>query len=371
MSMAASAAPAVEIEQLRAGYGKSVILNGVDLMVAAGEFVAILGSSGCGKTTLLRTIAGFQKAMGGLVRCFGRNMADLPPERRDVAMVFQSYALWPHMTVLGNVGYGLRLRGVPREEIRKRVTAILAMLNMSGLEDRKVTALSGGQRQRVALGRALLRGPELLLMDEPLAGVDAEVKERILHYLERAVVEWKVPTIFVSHDQGDVRRLASRVVVLEGGKVLSGGDTVETLDRTLRAGAKSLPGPVNLLRVSSLRQVDGHWEGRVGTQPLYLPPGSVPCADSVHVRFLPHDVVLARDDLSEFKEPHLALSIRNRWHGVVREVLVLGEHIFVAVDIGQFLWAEVTPDSVTELALRPGQPVGCLVKASALSVLLP
>src|SRR6187397_2970410 len=135
-------APAIEVEQLRAGYGATVVVNGVDLAVAPGEFVAILGSSGCGKTTLLRTIAGFQKAAAGRVRSFGHDMTDLPPERREVAMVFQSYALWPHMTVLGNIGYGLRLRGKPRAEIRERVGKILAMLNMAGLEDRKVTDLS-------------------------------------------------------------------------------------------------------------------------------------------------------------------------------------------------------------------------------------
>ena len=118
--MAERSAPAIEVARLRAGYGKSVILDGVDLAVASGEFVAILGSSGCGKTTLLRTIAGFQKAMSGSVRSFGRDMAHLSPEKRDIAMVFQSYALWPHMTVLGNIGYGLRLRGRSRDDIARR-----------------------------------------------------------------------------------------------------------------------------------------------------------------------------------------------------------------------------------------------------------
>src|SRR6266498_581218 len=140
-------AAAIEVVGLRTGYGTTLVVNGVDLSVAPGEFVAILGSSGCGKTTLLRTIAGFQKAFAGRVRSFGRDMTDLPPEQRDVAMVFQSYALWPHMTVLGNIGYGLRLRGEPRGKIEKRVAGILAMLGKSGFEDRKVTALSGGQRQ--------------------------------------------------------------------------------------------------------------------------------------------------------------------------------------------------------------------------------
>jgi ABC-type Fe3+/spermidine/putrescine transport system ATPase subunit len=174
--MAENTAPAIEVVRLRAGYGKSIILDGIELAVAPGEFVAILGSSGCGKTTLLRTIAGFQKAMSGSIRSFGRDMSQLPPEKRDVAMVFQSYALWPHMTVHGNIGYGLRLRGQSREEIARRVSNMLALLNMPGLENRKVTALSGGQRQRVALGRALAIEPRLLLLDEPLSNLDAKVR---------------------------------------------------------------------------------------------------------------------------------------------------------------------------------------------------
>src|SRR5919199_1997906 len=140
--------PAIEVQNLHVGYGAAPVLHGIDLAVAPGEFVAILGSSGCGKTTLLRTIAGFQKASAGSIRLFGKDVARLPPEKRNIAMVFQSYALWPHMTVLGNVGYGLHLRGVPRAVVRRRVSDVLKLLNLSGLEDRKVTALSGGQRQR-------------------------------------------------------------------------------------------------------------------------------------------------------------------------------------------------------------------------------
>jgi ABC-type Fe3+/spermidine/putrescine transport system ATPase subunit len=171
-----AAAPlAIDIERLVVGYGAAPVLHGVDLAVRPGEFIAILGASGCGKTTLLRTVAGFQKASAGAIRLGGRDVAGLPPEKRGIAMVFQSYALWPHMTVLGNVGYGLRLRGVPRPEVRARVGALLRMLNLEGLEDRKVTNLSGGQRQRVALGRALAIEPALLLLDEPLSNLDAKV----------------------------------------------------------------------------------------------------------------------------------------------------------------------------------------------------
>jgi ABC-type Fe3+/spermidine/putrescine transport system ATPase subunit len=229
--MAATAAPAVEVEQLRAGYGKAVILDRVDLKVAPGEFVAILGSSGCGKTTLLRTIAGFQRAMSGAVRSFGRDMADLPPERRDVAMVFQSYALWPHMTVLGNMGYGLRLRRVPRDEIRARVAKVLSMLNMSGLEDRKVTNLSGGQRQRVALGRALAVEPKLLLLDEPMSNLDAKVRIQVRAEIKTLQKRLGFAALHVTHDREEAMTMADRIVVMDQGRIAQVGTPEDVYHR--------------------------------------------------------------------------------------------------------------------------------------------
>src|SRR5438270_11520560 len=159
-------AAALEVVEVEVHYGVLKVLDRISLSVAGGEFIALLGSSGCGKTTLLRAICGFVPVTSGRIAVSGRDITHLPPDKRDIAMVFQSYALWPHMTVAQNIGYGLKLRGVGRAEIRGRVAELLAMLRLEALGERKVTALSGGQRQRVALGRALAINPQILLPDE-------------------------------------------------------------------------------------------------------------------------------------------------------------------------------------------------------------
>jgi molybdate transport system ATP-binding protein len=330
----------------------------------AGDGVtALFGPSGSGKSTLLGLIAGVLRPDAGRIVLSGRTLVDteagvfLRPERRRVGVVFQDHLLFPHLTVRENLRFG-HGRGKSRPMSFERVVEVL---EVGPLLDRKPATLSGGQRQRVALGRALLRGPDLLLMDEPLTALDVGLKERILTYLERAVAEWHLPTLFVSHDQGDVRRLADQVVVIEAGRVIASGPTAGTLDHAVLA-LRQHAGPVNLLRVTDLGRVDAHWEGRVGGQRLHLPPGDFRAGGSAHVQLLPQEVILADADVP-------GVSARNRLHGTVREVMALPERVFVAVDVGQFLWAQVTPEAVRELDLRAGKEVTCLIKTSALAVL--
>ena len=166
--MSAPPDTSLEVANARVSYGAQPVLDDVSLRADAGQFVALLGASGCGKTTLLRAICGFVALESGRVRVGARDITALAPDKRNIAMVFQSYALWPHMTVAQNIGYGPKLRRVNRAEIAARVETLLAMLRLQGLGERKVTALSGGQRQRVALGRALAINPQILLLDEPL-----------------------------------------------------------------------------------------------------------------------------------------------------------------------------------------------------------
>jgi ABC-type Fe3+/spermidine/putrescine transport system ATPase subunit len=229
--MSEASPAAIEVRGLSAGYGGPPVLHGVDLTVRPGEFVAVLGASGCGKTTLLRAIAGFQKAYAGEIRLFGRDVADVPPEKRGLAMVFQSYALWPHMSVFGNIGYGLKLRGVPRDDIRRRVARVLALLNMPGFEDRKVTDLSGGQRQRIALGRALAVEPKVLLLDEPLSNLDAKVRLQLRSEIKALQQKLGFAAIHVTHDREEAMTMADRIVVMDQGHIAQSGRPEEVYDR--------------------------------------------------------------------------------------------------------------------------------------------
>ncbi|RUR34658.1 ABC transporter ATP-binding protein [Vreelandella nanhaiensis] len=196
------------------------ILDGIHLDVSPGSFTCLLGPSGCGKTTLLRTIAGFTPLSQGDIRLGARSIAHLPPEKRHTAMVFQSYALWPHMSVGDNLGYPLKLRGVPRAERKQRVAAMLERLELGGFESRAVTQLSGGQRQRIALGRALIIDPPLLLLDEPLSNLDAAIRRSLRSELRRLQKSLGITTIMVTHDQEEALQMADQIVLMRAGKAV-------------------------------------------------------------------------------------------------------------------------------------------------------
>jgi molybdate transport system ATP-binding protein len=205
---------------------------------AEGGVTALFGPSGSGKTTILNLIAGALRPRTGIIQLDGRTLVDtrsgvfLPPERRRVGVVFQEALLFPHLTVRQNLLFGYQRRGARPMDIAR----VAAVLEIGELFDRRPESLSGGQRQRVALGRALLRGPELLLMDEPLAALDEGLKDRVLTYLERAVAEWHIPTVFVSHDRDDVGRFAQRLVAIEAGRVCAAGPAGAMLKSVERPG---------------------------------------------------------------------------------------------------------------------------------------
>src|SRR4029450_12532840 len=221
----------LSIENLCVSYDGNRVLDHVTLDVERGEMIALLGSSGCGKTTLLRAIAGFIRPESGSIRVDGKDIAPLPPEKRNTAMMFQSYALWPHMTVAANIGYGLVMRGTRKDAIAARVQEMLKLLQLEGFGPRPVTQLSGGQRQRVALGRALAVDPSLLLLDEPMSNLDYKVRLELRHELRALQQRVGITSVYVTHDREEALTLADRIAVIDAGRVEQVGTPEEIFMR--------------------------------------------------------------------------------------------------------------------------------------------
>jgi multiple sugar transport system ATP-binding protein len=221
----------VVLRGIRKSFGDTHVLHGIDLDIADGEFVVFVGPSGCGKSTLLRAIAGLEDITGGDLLIGGRPCNDIPPSKRGIAMVFQSYALYPHMTVAENMAFGLKLAGESKEMIRSAVDRAAKILQIEPLLERKPKALSGGQRQRVAIGRAIVRKPEVFLFDEPLSNLDAALRVQMRIEITKLHHELKTTMIYVTHDQVEAMTLADRIVVLSAGRVEQVGSPLELYER--------------------------------------------------------------------------------------------------------------------------------------------
>lgn len=217
----------VALKNVNKSFGATHVIRDVDLEVNKGEFVVFVGPSGCGKSTLLRLIAGLETISDGQIVIADRPVMDLPPSERGIAMVFQSYALYPHMTVFNNMAFSLDLQGIPKKEIEERVTAAATILQMEHLLDRRPAALSGGQRQRVAIGRAIVRNPEVFLFDEPLSNLDAALRHETRIEIAKLHAQLGATTIYVTHDQVEAMTLADKIVVLKDGEVMQVGSPME------------------------------------------------------------------------------------------------------------------------------------------------
>lgn len=222
--------PGLELRNVTKRYGDAQVIHGVDLTVAPGEFCVFVGPSGCGKSTLLRMIAGLEDISSGSLTIGGRDMTAADPARRGVAMVFQSYALYPHLTVAENMGFSMKIAGRPKPEIAAAVTEAARILELSHLLARKPRALSGGQRQRVAIGRAIVRKPDVFLFDEPLSNLDAELRVNMRVEIARLHRELGATMIYVTHDQVEAMTLADKIVVLRGGRIEQAGAPLHLFD---------------------------------------------------------------------------------------------------------------------------------------------
>lgn len=260
----------LRLQAVQAGYGKTTILDGIDLQVAEGEMIALLGPSGCGKTTLLNAICGFLPVQSGTIAVSGQDITQLPAEQREMAMVFQSYALWPHMTVAQNIGYGLKVRRHSRDQIAQRIDEVLALVNLRGYEDRAVTALSGGQRQRVALARALAIQPPILLLDEPLSNLDARIRLSVRHEIKSLQQQLGFTSLIVTHDREEAMVMADRIVVLNGGKVEQIGTPQQIYQQPATAFVADFMGADNRLSLTLESSANGALQSQAPGIQLHL-----------------------------------------------------------------------------------------------------
>jgi iron(III) transport system ATP-binding protein len=288
-------AAGISIRGVDLSYGRSRILRDVSIEVAPGEFFAFLGPSGCGKTTLLRLIAGFAQADRGTVEVGGRDIGGLPPWKRDVGMVFQSYALWPHMSVRRNVAFGLEERRLPRAEVERRVDAALERVGLAALGERKPSQLSGGQQQRVAVARTIAIEPKVLLLDEPLSNLDAKLRVQVRRELRDLQQRLGITTIFVTHDQEEANTICDRIAVMNEGVVQQVGTPIELYARPANLFVAGFLGSANMLD-GGLVEGGRAFETRGGAR-MDVPPGTLVPA-SAKLVFRPQDAALgpARDE---------------------------------------------------------------------------
>lgn len=237
----------LQLEDIYKDFGNGEVLSGIRLDVAAGEFLTLLGPSGCGKTTTLRIIAGLESPTAGRVLLDGKDVTSLPPEKRSVNTVFQNYALFPHMTVAGNIGYGLRVRKTPKAEIKAKVGEMLRLVQLEGYDKRTPYSLSGGQRQRVAIARAVVLAPKILLLDEPLGALDLQLRRQMQVELKSLQETLDITFIYITHDQEEALNMSDRIALMRDGRFEQIGDPEEIYEHPRTRFAASFIGQTNLL----------------------------------------------------------------------------------------------------------------------------
>jgi multiple sugar transport system ATP-binding protein len=310
----------IELVGVQKSFGNVDVIRDVDLTVEDGSFVVFVGPSGCGKSTLLRLIAGLEDVTGGIIRIDGVDVVRLPPAKRGLSMVFQSYALYPHMSVRKNIGFGLRMAGRPKAEIDQKVEQAAAVLNLTPYLDRRPGALSGGQRQRVAIGRAIVREPKAFLFDEPLSNLDAALRVQMRIEIARLQNSLGTTAVYVTHDQVEAMTLADKIVVLNAGRVEQVGSPLELYDH-----------PTNLFVA-----------GFIGSPKMNFITGTAASewsAATIGVR--PEHLSASRD--------------KGKWAGTVSVAEHVGSDTFLYLSAGEL--GDITVRATGEFSIKPGEPI--------------
>jgi len=258
----------LQVTQLNKSYGPTQIFNNIDFSAEEGEFVTLLGPSGCGKSTLLRCLAGLTSVDSGKILIQGQDIVPLPPQQRGIGMVFQSYALFPNMTVEANVAFGLKMQKIPASELQRRVAEVLELVEMNDYARRYPHQLSGGQCQRVALARSLVTQPRLLLLDEPLSALDARIRKHLREQIRRIQREMNLTAIFVTHDQEEALTMSDRIVLMNKGQIVQNADAETLYTEPVDAFAAGFIGSYNLLSPEQAMALTGiRYTGRVAIRP--------------------------------------------------------------------------------------------------------
>jgi spermidine/putrescine ABC transporter ATP-binding subunit len=348
---------AVQLDRVTKRFGKITALDDVSLIVRRGELMTLLGPSGCGKTTLLNLVAGFLMPESGEIVIDGRRITDVPAYRREIGIMFQNYALFPHMNVAANVGYGLKMRRIAKAEIARRTAEALALVKLAGLEDRKPRQLSGGQQQRVALARALVIRPKVLLLDEPFSALDRNLRASMQVELKEIQRKLRVTTIFVTHDQSEALSLSDRIAVIAEGRIRQLDTPDEIYRHPIDRFVASFIGDANVLR-ARLERIDGATAtvalgaARVAVPSRTLESGMVGSAVDLFVR--PEDLRVAPGDAAAAA------------HGIVAAQIYQGGHIDLYVEVPEAVSGRVLlrVPSHEAASLRPaGTRIGITLAA--------
>jgi spermidine/putrescine transport system ATP-binding protein len=350
----------VKVIDLVKQFGDVTAVDGINLQMPGAEFFSMLGPSGCGKTTTLRMIAGFEQPTSGQILLDGDDMAFTPPHKRNVNTVFQSYALFPHLSVQDNVAFGLRRQKTPKQEIRQRVAEALELVRLTGLEKRKPAQMSGGQQQRVALARALVLKPAVLLLDEPLGALDAKLRKALQIELKALQQQVGITFIYVTHDQEEALTMSDRIAVMSDGRVEQVGPPSEVYEQPSTTFVADFLGVSNLMSATAHGETAGRCRVTLGEFELFASQGETDTSGETKIVIRPERVHLETLDATG----------ENRVPGMVERVVYLGNsnQIIVGLANGDKVQALVQ-NTGDELAYRQGDPVRVHMPAEALRVL--
>jgi sulfate transport system ATP-binding protein len=336
----------IELKSVSKHFGSVPAAENVSFTVTEGELIALLGPSGSGKTTVLRLIAGLETPDSGGIFIRGVQVSGLPPQKRNIGFVFQSYALCKHMTVLGNISFGLKIKKWPSKRIKTRVDDLAALLDLQGLLDRFPHQLSGGQRQRVAIGRALASEPDVLLLDEPFAAVDAQIRQELRQWLVRVQEELKLTILFVTHDQEEAMEVADRIVIFSKGRVEQIGSPQEVYEKPANEFVARFVGVLNVL------ELEVH-NGVARLAEFEFPSHGLANGQKMRIGFRPYAVQVSADPLVF------------RYRAMLRRTYFLGVMLRLEMELpsGLIVRSRISKEDYARLRLADGQPVSFQIRA--------